>query len=244
MHNLTHIVDCVRKWGPLWAWSCFAYESFNGEIKQGVHGTGNVCRQIFWAFQAQKRIFHTMQNFDLTKEGKFKEFMEDMLDSNDKKVGHDAYQCKVVKVTDVKENFERQIQLKLKDLIDFDNDLDFSYVSKIVRNGFFMYCLTSSKTKKQNSYTIALEKKTPLGEIAIEVQRYLFHRKTGRVFAVGKMITEGGLVLGRCVPHLQEMNVKNEISVVRAHDLKEPLFVIKTDNRVYGAMFPNHFERD
>ena len=75
MHNLTHTVDCVRKCGPLWAWSCFAYESFNGEIKQGVHGEikqgvhgiGNVCRQIFWVFQAQKRIFRTMQNFYLTK---------------------------------------------------------------------------------------------------------------------------------------------------------------------------------
>lgn len=243
MHNLTHTVDCVRKWGPLWAWSCFAYESFNGEIKQGVHGTGNVCRQIFWAFQAQKRICHTMQSFDQMK-GQFKEFMEDMLDSNDKKIGHDAYQCKVVKVTDVKERFERQIHLTLKDMINFDNDFEFSNVSKIVRNGFLMYCLNCSKNKKQNSYKIALENKTPLGDIAIEVQRYVFHRETGRVFAIGKLITAGGLALGQRVPHLQIMNIKNEVSVVRAQDLKEPLFVIKSDTQVYGALFPNHFERD
>lgn len=46
-HNLIHLVPCVRKWGPLWAWSCFSLENFNGELKKTEHGTGNVCRQIF-----------------------------------------------------------------------------------------------------------------------------------------------------------------------------------------------------
>ena len=55
-HNLTHLVSCVRQWGPLWAWSCFCFESFNGELKKSVHGTGNVCRQIFWAMQVQKKL--------------------------------------------------------------------------------------------------------------------------------------------------------------------------------------------
>jgi hypothetical protein len=190
-----------------------------------------------------KDVCHTIQSFDQMKEGQFKEFMEDMLDSNDKKIGHDAYQCKVVKVTDVKEEFERQIHLTLKDMINFDNDFEFSNVSKIVRNGFLMYGLNCSKTKKQNSYTIALENKTPLGDIAIEVQRYILHMETGRVFAIGKLITAGGQALGQRVPYLQIKNIKIE---VRAQDLKEPLFVVKSDTctQVYGALFPNHFERD
>ena len=55
-HNLLHLTECVRKWGPMWAWSCFCFESLNGEIKKSIHGTGNVCRQIFWCLQATKRI--------------------------------------------------------------------------------------------------------------------------------------------------------------------------------------------
>ena len=47
---------CKTDWGPMWAWSCFSFESFNGEIKETVHGTGNVCLQIFWALMAQKHI--------------------------------------------------------------------------------------------------------------------------------------------------------------------------------------------
>ena len=39
VHMLTHLVDCVENWGPLWAYSCFHFESGNGQIKSHFHGT-------------------------------------------------------------------------------------------------------------------------------------------------------------------------------------------------------------
>ena len=33
VHLLCHLVDCVTNWGPLWAYSCFTFESFNGQLK-------------------------------------------------------------------------------------------------------------------------------------------------------------------------------------------------------------------
>ena len=46
VHYLGHFVDGVRQRGPL----CFGFESFNGELLKSVHvhGTGNVCNQIFF----------------------------------------------------------------------------------------------------------------------------------------------------------------------------------------------------
>ena len=41
-----HLVHFVRLWGPLWAWSCFAFEDANAMVLQSVHGTGNVVHQI------------------------------------------------------------------------------------------------------------------------------------------------------------------------------------------------------
>ena len=51
VHNLLHFVWLCKHMGSysIWAWSCFSF-------KKSVHGTGNVCRQIFWSLQAQKRI--------------------------------------------------------------------------------------------------------------------------------------------------------------------------------------------
>lgn len=39
VHMLRHIPDCVRNWGPMWAYSCFSFESQNGHLKKLYHGT-------------------------------------------------------------------------------------------------------------------------------------------------------------------------------------------------------------
>lgn len=45
-HLLTHIPDCVRKFGPLWAFYNFPFEDFNGVLKNYVCGTTDVLQQI------------------------------------------------------------------------------------------------------------------------------------------------------------------------------------------------------
>ena len=39
VHLLRHLPVCVRNWGPLWAYSCFPFESMNGHLKIHFHGT-------------------------------------------------------------------------------------------------------------------------------------------------------------------------------------------------------------
>lgn len=209
MHNLTHTVDCVKMWGPLWAWSCFSFESFNGEIKRGIHGTGNVCRQIFWAFQAQKRIVQTMNSYNTIKEGTFKMFMEEMLDSSDKrKIGQEAHKCKVVKPQEITTLFDDNLKTQLDQMIQFSTESDFLNVSKIIRHGFIMYCSSCSKVKKQNSFSIAFEQKSTDDIIGMEVNHFLLHKDTRHVFAVGKMLAAKGNIIDRRVPHLQKLELR------------------------------------
>lgn len=57
LHNACcHLPDYVKLLGPLWSWSCFSFENMNGSILDCVHGTGDVCFQILWVTQAQKRL--------------------------------------------------------------------------------------------------------------------------------------------------------------------------------------------
>ena len=46
IHLISHLADCVSNWGPLWAYSCFAYESMNGTLKKLFHGTCNMSKQV------------------------------------------------------------------------------------------------------------------------------------------------------------------------------------------------------
>jgi hypothetical protein len=45
-HLLRHIPGVVRLWGPLWGFSCFWYESLNGELKKFIHGTRYINTQV------------------------------------------------------------------------------------------------------------------------------------------------------------------------------------------------------
>ena len=46
VHLLSHIADTVRNWGPLWAYSCFIYETMNGHLKKMFHGTKDMTKQV------------------------------------------------------------------------------------------------------------------------------------------------------------------------------------------------------
>lgn len=45
VHLLSHLTVCVKDWGPLWAYSCFQFESMNRELKALFHGTRDMSRQ-------------------------------------------------------------------------------------------------------------------------------------------------------------------------------------------------------
>ena len=46
VHSLKHLARNVQNWGPLWAYSCFPFESFNGHIKRRFHGTRCMNHQV------------------------------------------------------------------------------------------------------------------------------------------------------------------------------------------------------
>ena len=46
VHLPRHLPECVRNWGPLWAYSCFPFESMNGHLKTHFHGTRCMNAQV------------------------------------------------------------------------------------------------------------------------------------------------------------------------------------------------------
>lgn len=46
VHMLLHLGLCVKRWGPLWAWSAFPFESFNGFLSRIVHGSKHIGQEL------------------------------------------------------------------------------------------------------------------------------------------------------------------------------------------------------
>ena len=56
VHQLLHLVDCVRELGPLWATSCFPFEDKNRFVLGMIHGTQKVEMQITAAINMVQKI--------------------------------------------------------------------------------------------------------------------------------------------------------------------------------------------
>lgn len=46
VHSLLHLPETVEDLGPLWAHSCFPFESANGEILKLYHGSQGIDKQV------------------------------------------------------------------------------------------------------------------------------------------------------------------------------------------------------
>jgi hypothetical protein len=243
VHNLKHYVPCVRMWGPLWAWSCFGFESLNGEILRSVHGTGNVCSQIFWSMQAQK---HLELETEKLEDGDLKSYFVKQLRSGTRKLPPHvpAYKCEVVTpirpVADLTEDMSRL----LTDLASPQIFEHIGKVLKILRNGFIFYSKCCVKVKKRNSFTALLESQLHDGADIVKVDYFLVDKQTMKVFVVGTTYcTTGPVVQGRAL-HVQNIQMKKEQTIFHAELLMEPVVHMMLEDDEFVARFPNFVERD
>lgn len=70
-HQLMHLPDCVRNFGPLWAYSCYEYENINGELLKLIHGTWHIDTQIA---NSQSQFIKMIRLIEELPEGKVRNF--------------------------------------------------------------------------------------------------------------------------------------------------------------------------
>ena len=46
VHILLHLTESIRNWGPLWCFSAYTFENYNGCLLKLFHGTQAVPQQI------------------------------------------------------------------------------------------------------------------------------------------------------------------------------------------------------
>ena len=196
VHNILHLPALVEQWGPLWGWSCFAFESYNGDIIKSIHGKGNVCKDVFWHLQAQKRVSVKAQ--DISNKSKTKEFIQNLLGKKNFSNTESTNECVTIKM----EPLERMEEYE-KIVLD-DENRNYMICKKVYRNGFLMYSKKSSKVTKQNSYTILLDSTYSDRISALEVTRYVIHKPTKSVFAAGHLLHATETILQNRVHHIKK----------------------------------------
>lgn len=118
VHNLSHIVECVENWGPLWAYSCFSFESFNGEISKAIHRMGNVSGEVYWAVHSEQILENEIK---LLPHGRAKDFLKEIMSSRNTpnnenlEVGEQCYVMKPLdKMNIISPSLAKEISIYLK----------------------------------------------------------------------------------------------------------------------------------
>lgn len=95
VHNIgCHVAHYARLHGPLWGWSCFAFEDMNGILLRSAHGTGNVSRQLLQTLLVEKKL-HSEAN--AIQNEKLKAFTLDMLSTGKRtKTCQECNDCKLL----------------------------------------------------------------------------------------------------------------------------------------------------
>jgi hypothetical protein len=63
IHMLKHLPECVRRWGPVWSYSCFHFENMNGYLKYLFHGTRDMSKQMAFSYIVMQALPPTLGQF-------------------------------------------------------------------------------------------------------------------------------------------------------------------------------------
>ena len=78
VHLLLHMSKAVLSWGPLWAHSCFIFESSLGQLKKFHHGTKSIPTQILSSYLNKSIVKSAILSLENISDIKVKNFINDM----------------------------------------------------------------------------------------------------------------------------------------------------------------------
>ena len=223
VHNVgAHLTDCVRLFGPLWAWSCFGFEDSNSMILHAVHGTGNVAKQIM-QYRSALGFMRSSSLFNHTSTKQWK-----------KKLEVDG--CLIPETPKSLPNNEDTPFILQK--IGAPNGAKVHLAQRVQVDGKKFYSQRYTRMKKKICYAIL----TNSGKMAL-VKFFIIHVTSGKVFAVIQILPErtdspiSGLNAGK---HLMCVS-KTDVEVIPVHRIKEKVFFIQAGDcaSIFVAHNPN-----
>ena len=160
VHQLLHLVECTKNFGPLNNINCFPFEELNRKVIGTIHGRALIGEEFIKLFSLMQSQSYTVTSF--AKQSKLVNFIKKEMvfkTSNRKKTNYGKIEIKVlgrkeiIKDSQVLTVIDKTLGIKLEEIETF---------SKIVINGVIF---TTSKLETKNSDSCFRSKKGKIGYI-------------------------------------------------------------------------------
>lgn len=232
VHQLLHLVVCVRRWGPLWAWSAFSFESFNGQLTKLTHGTKHIGQELLHKLQLVRGLQILKHQIDERSSMASNNPIIQQLDNNNVKGIHRLN----IKLNDIERNI-----LVSKGLLDLRH-------CKFYQRGIVHgeeYTSLSYKDTMYNSFTVCI-KRQDNSSIYGMIRFYLLV-EGDLCFVVQNLSVERAKFIIQNetqtkISHIIPVNELQEFTFINVKEVKQMYHVIRVLN--YVVKRPNLFKKN
>ena len=271
IHSLLHLTEDVFNLGPLWTHSCFAFESFNGQLLKFIHGTQSIAFQIVTAVSSLKKIPEVVKTLlPGTQEYLFYKKLnnESTTESDQNLTYYAGNNFSAIGATNPSFCLPRQVFKALCDFLGYIPESNTVHMFKRLRIGSEVFhCKLYSRVKARNSYTISYTNSDDLN-IHFGMVEFYFQYKTPCINCERKIHTFRLFNLA-AVQTLQKLNESliddkitygtashltianppdtNKCAVLPIENIKDKCIYMKISDikdKVFISKFPNKWECD
>lgn len=235
VHNVgVHLVQFVRLWGPLWAWSCFVFEDANADLLQNVHGTGDVSKQCI----RNKEHHLQLRSVDVKRvpSRRMKLFLKSM-----RKVtrpwSRTEKMCNCL-VAGRQNKLGQGTDEELMTAVGVSSLSDIRKVLRVEVDGEKFYCQDYSRMKRRVCYVVMCNNRNLL-----KIKTFILNCLSKVVYALADVlhINENCFLNAESGKHIIRVSESNERAVIPVENLKEKLFFIEVENNKFISRMPNMF---
>ncbi|CAC5407048.1 unnamed protein product [Mytilus coruscus] len=228
-----HLVFYVQHWGPIFAWSYFGFKSANANILSFAHGNKDVTKQILGMKEAHM-IVHSTSICPDTSCGAFFKDMNKRFSKKWKNT-QEMNDCSIAGAV-------KPFVLPDYSTSEFVNTFCTSPNISVLRsalrvevNNEQFYGKYYTKMKAKLSYVAFCE-----GCNIVQIQSFILNRVTNNVYVLGlRLDISQHTFLYVDGHHIMCVEKTTDVVILKVNKLKEKLFYMEVENKIYVARVPN-----
>lgn len=237
VHMITHLPDCVKYLGPLWAYSNYCFEDHVGHLVSLHKGTTDIAVQICEKYLFEKNLFEHFkyspiaEDFYQTIDGKQKFKVS-------KKVAGSRVIGNAKKCSELSDD-ERTLIINTLNLT---NDTQIDEYRKVLLNGkdFYENSQPLSNKKRTNDSFLLNTRSKKFAEI-----KSIFVIHENLFFLVNEKFDIDSNHVNKCSFIIDlKYSVSSNLQVIKPKYIGPKFALIKFNNTIVCSKFPNMYERN
>lgn len=222
VHQLRHLCQSVRDWGPLWCHSGYVFESGNGKIVKMVHAGNGVLSQICRNLSIRESIRimkKYLPDFEHSKTGQFCQRLESKVTGKSYKV-HDNRYFEINPT--IRREFFNQVDARKQDCRAFNkllkNNLVFKTCKRILERSNDTFAITSNN-------------------IFIQIVQFVVNKRNHEEFTLYKRVEVEDSSQG--ISSLKSLvRIEDQIKVIETYKINRLCVLMQKDNEEFLSIVP------